>query len=249
MYFLGLEGHRPGSQRATVRRALLVAGAVSAGFLTVFLVVGIVSEYVTSWIEANAKYSTVVIGVAFVVLGIAMLMGYRLPFATPHIETGRPDHTIVAMFVYGVAYALASIGCTLPLFSVTLFGNVADDGWWSGVLHVVAYGAGMALVVTALTVALAVANTSLLRWLRRGSESVDRVAAVLVVLAGLYLVYYFWVVDVNEETSSVVDRVDRVQRRIQNGLNDHWQIVAMVLAAVVGAAIAFVAGRRKPTAT
>ena len=180
------------------------------------------------------------------VLGVAMLAGYRLPFATPRIDPGRPDHTVSAMFVYGVAYAMASIACTLPLFSVTLFGNVDDDGWWSGVLHVLAYGAGMALIVSALTVTLAVANTSLLGLLRRGSHHVDRVAAVLVVAAGLYLVYYFWVVDVNEDTSAVVGRVERLQVRIQTGLNDHWQIVAVVLAAIVAAAVAYVA-RRKPS--
>ena len=33
MYFLGLQGGMPGTQRATLRRALLVSAAVSAGFL------------------------------------------------------------------------------------------------------------------------------------------------------------------------------------------------------------------------
>jgi cytochrome c biogenesis protein CcdA len=245
MYFLGLEGHRPGTQRATVRRALVVSAAVAAGFMAVFVAVGVVSEYVTSWIESNAKYTTVVIGVGFVVLGVAMLAGYRLPFATPRIDPGEPDRTIPAMFVYGIAYALASIGCTLPLFSTTLFGNVNADGWGSGVLNVVAYGAGMALIVTALTVALAVANTSLLRALRSGSQHVDRIAAVLVALSGLYLVYYFWVVEVNEDSSAVVDRVDRFQRRIQTTLNDHWQLVALVLGAIVATAVVYGLGRRR----
>jgi cytochrome c biogenesis protein CcdA len=249
MYFLGLEGHRPGSQRATIRRALGVSGAVSAGFMAVFFAVGIVSEYITSWIESNAKYSTVVIGIGFVVLGVAMLAGYRLPFGTPHIDPGRPDRTVTAMFVFGVAYALASISCTLPLFSVTLFGNAADDGWAAGVLHVVAYGAGMALIVTALTVALAAANSSLLAVLRRGSQHVDRIAAVLVILSGLYLVYYFWVVDVNESSSPVVSRVDSMQRRIQAELNDHWHVVAAVLAAVVAAAGVYALNRRRPSST
>ena len=247
MYFLGMEGHRPGDQRATVRRALLVSAAVSAGFLAVFVVVGIVSEYATRWIESNAKYATVVIGVGFVALGIAMLAGYRLPISTPQVDPGTPDRTLPAMALYGVAYAVASIGCTLPLFStVVLRGTVDREGLGTGVAHVVAYGAGMALIVTALTIALAVANTSLLRLLRTGSQYVDRVAAALVLLSGLYLVYYFWVVEVNENRSAITDRVERLQQRVQVELVDSWQTVALVLLAVVIGAVVFAAGRRRP---
>lgn len=248
MYFLGLAGTEPGDQRASVRRALLVSASVSTGFLAVFVAVGLVSEYVTGWLESNAIYATAAIGAGFVVLGLAMLAGYRLPVSTPTMGSlgGLRDEraTIVAMAGYGVAYAVTSISCTLPLFSTTLFGNVRRDGWGSGVANVVAYGLGMALVVTALTVALAVANTSLLGALRSSSRYVHRVAAVLVLLSGLYLLYYFVVVDLNEGRSAVTDRVDSLQQRITIELQDRWEFVAIVLATVVVAAIVYAIGRR-----
>ncbi|MEZ5295042.1 MAG: cytochrome c biogenesis CcdA family protein [Ilumatobacteraceae bacterium] len=249
MYFLGLAGTQPGDQRATVRRALLVSASVSAGFLAVFVAVGLVSEYVTGWIETNAVYATAAIGVAFVVLGIAMLAGYELPVSTPTVGSlgglRAERATILAMAGYGVAYAVTSISCTLPLFSTTLFGNVRRDGWGSGLANVVAYGLGMALVVTALTVALAVANTSLLGALRASSRHVHRIAAVLVLASGLYLLYYFVVVDLNEGSSPVTDRVDSLQRRITIELQDRWQLVAVVLTAIVVAAVVFALGRRR----
>jgi cytochrome c-type biogenesis protein len=245
MYFLGMESHRPGDQRATVRRALLVSAVVSAGFMAVFVVVGVVSEYATRWVESNAKYATLVIGIGFVALGAAMLAGYRLPISTPKIDVDISDRTLRAMALYGIAYAVASIGCTLPLFStVVLRGTVDREGWGTGLAHVVAYGAGMALIVTALTIALAVANTGLLRLLRSGSQYVDRIAAVLVLLSGLYLVYYFWVVEVNENRSVITDRVERLQQRIQVELVDSWQAVALVLVAVVTGAAIYALGRR-----
>ena len=43
MYFLGLEAGRTDNERATVRRALLVGGAVTGGFMAVFVVVGAVT--------------------------------------------------------------------------------------------------------------------------------------------------------------------------------------------------------------
>lgn len=246
-FFLGMEAAHPGDQRATVRRALVVSGSVSAGFMAVFVVIGLLSEYVTRWIENNAKYFTLVIAIVFVVVGIAMLTGRKLPISTPRLAFEGTGRSVGTMALYGVAYAVSSISCTLPLFMTTMIGNGRRDGFGSGVAHVVAYGAGMALIVTSLTVALALANTSLLGALRRGSRYVDRVAAVLVVLSGLYLVYYFWVVEVNEDSSAVTEAIQAVQERVQLTLNDHWQLVAVVLGAIVAGALAYATGRRTRT--
>lgn len=246
-FFLGTEVARPGDQRATIRRALVVSASVSAGFMVVFVAIGLLSEYVTRWIEDNAEYFTLVIAIVFIALGIAMLTGRKLPFATPQLKFERTSRSVGAMTLYGVAYAVASISCTLPLFMTTMIGNGRREGFGSGVAHVVAYGAGMALIVSSLTVALALANTSLLGALRRGSQHVDRIAAVLVLLSGLYLVYYFWVVEVNEDQSPITEAIQSVQERVQLTLNDHWQLVALVLGAIVAGAAVYATGRRTRT--
>ena len=69
---------------------------------------------------------------------------------------------------------------------------------------------------------------------------------MLVLLSGLYLVYYFWVVDVNEDRSVVTDRVERLQQRIQAQLLDHWQPVALVLVAVVVGSALYASGGDVP---
>ena len=239
MYFLGLEGIRPGGQRASVRRALAVSAAVSAGFMSVFLVAGLVSYHFTNWINQHAKYATVGIGVGLLVLGVSMLFGFRLPVALPTIETGRHHRRVSAMFAYGIAYAVASIGCTIGLFISTLF-STRRDGVVAGVANVVAYGAGMALLVTALTVTLAVANTSLLRVLRGGMRHVQTIAAVFVMLSGAYLLYYFVVVDVREDSDPITNQVESFQNQVLSRLADNWQLAAIVLSAVVVAAVAYV---------
>lgn len=242
MYFLGLQGTRPGSQRATMRRAIIVSAAVSTGFLSVFLVAGLISWKFTSWINENAKYATGVIGLALLVLGIAMLFGYKLPFMTPSLDTGGegPQQTVTAMFVYGIAYAVASIGCTIGLFIATVFSASERDGIVAGVGNMLAYGAGMALLVSALTIALASANTSLLKFLRGSLQYVDRIAAFFVVLSGLYLLWYFYWVDIREDGTDPVSRwmTDR-QIQAQSFLEAHWQVVGIVTVAIVAAAMVY----------
>jgi cytochrome c biogenesis protein CcdA len=246
LYFLGLSNAESGVRKAPIRRALVVSAALSAGFLSVFLVVGAIAELFTNWVVANAKYLTAVIGVGLVVLGIAMLFGYRLPIATPKLDAGGRDRTVRSMFVYGIAYAVASIGCTIGLFIATLFQTADRKGYAAGVANVVAYGLGMALLITALTVTLAVANVGLLKVLRSGMQYVEMLAGAFVLLSGLYLLWYFWQVDVRETGDPVTDAVANWQSSIQNFLNDHWGAVAIVLAVIVGAAVVALVLKRRP---
>jgi cytochrome c-type biogenesis protein len=248
MYFLGLQGTMPGTQRATMRRAVIVSAAVSTGFLSVFLIAGLISWQFTNWINENAKYATGAIGVVLLVLGIAMLFGYKLPFMTPRLDAGGdgPRQTVGAMFVYGIAYAVASIGCTIGLFIATVFSTSERDGVLAGVGNMLAYGAGMALLVSALTIALASANTGLLKLLRGSLHYVDRIAAGFVVLSGLYLLWYFYWVDIREEGDPITDWALRQQAQATAFLSDHWQVVGVVMAVIVGAAMAYAWSRPNP---
>ena len=239
MFFLGSDVSAAvgdlGSRRAGVRRELVVSAALTAGFMTVFVVVGLVSYHFTSWIQRNAKYATIAIAVGLVALGISMLRGYRLPIAAPRLDRGGRSRGVGSMFVYGVAYAVASLGCTIGLFLPSLF-SARDDGLIAATGQVAAYGAGMGLLVTALTVSLAVARTGLLGVLRASMHRVEQVAAGFVILSGLYLAYYFWVVDIGGGSDPIVEAVDRIQRSVIDALQQRWQLTAVVLGALVLAA-------------
>lgn len=239
MYFLGVSAADEAARRAPISRALMVGTMVSSGFIVVFFAIGAVTQYWTTALFDNAKYATAVIGVLFVILGIAMLFGFKLPFTTPTIEAGGRDRTISSMFLYGVAYAVASLGCTLPLFIATLFQTGKRSGYWAGVANVMAYALGMALVVVSLTLALATANLGFVRWLRAKMQYVEMVSGAFVLLSGLYLLWYFWQRDVNENGDPITDAVDNLQQDITGWLNGHWQIVAWTLGTVVVAAIGY----------
>ena len=156
LFFLGVQAaEQAGDQRASVRRALVVGSAGLGRLRRRLPRRRVVTETIDTWLLSNAKYATVVIGAAFVILGVAMLAGYRPRFATPHLDAGGRTRSVGSMFVYGIAYAVASLGCTMPLFLTTVFGTGRREGFAAGVANAVFYGAGMGLVVVALTVSLA----------------------------------------------------------------------------------------------
>jgi cytochrome c biogenesis protein CcdA len=246
MYFLGVSG-RPGTQRATVRRALLVSAALSAGFMTVFIIVGGVSRLFTDWLNQNAKYVSLLIGVALVILGIAMLFGYRLPFSTPKLETGKRDQTVASMYVFGLAYAIASIGCTIGPFSATVLGTIDTDGFFQGIIAIILYGLAMSLLITTLTVTLALAQGGLLKSLRIGMTYVEIASAVIMILSGLYLTWY-WFNDIRDKyDDDFTGRVLNWQERIAQIIDDNRLVLAIVFAVIVGVALTytFVSRRRE----
>ena len=247
MYFLGVSGGAPGTQKASITRALKVSAAVSSGFLAVFLAIGFLSVPLRSTISANSKYVTGFIAIGLIVLGTAMLFGYKLPFMTPQIESGKKDQTVKSMFVYGVAYAVASIGCTIGLFLATVFSTRPDETFIDSVANMIAYGAGMALLVSALTVGFAFANTTLLRFLRSAMQYVDKIAAAFVVLSGLYLAWYFYWVDLDNGGDPITDWAFARQADATAFLNDNWKVVGVVLGGVVVVAVAYVTFRKEDT--
>ena len=246
MYFLGVSG-RPGTQRATVRRALLVSAALSAGFMTVFVIVGGISRLLTNWLNQNAKYVGLLIGLALVILGIAMLFGYRLPFSTPKLETGKRDQTIASMYVFGLAYAIASIGCTIGPFSATVLGTIDTDGFVQGIFAIVLYGVAMSLLITTLTVTLALAQGGLLKSLRTGMTYVETASAIVMILSGLYLSWY-WFNDIRDKyDDNLTGRVLNWQERIAQYIDDNRLVLAIAFAIIVGIALTytFVSQRRE----
>jgi cytochrome c-type biogenesis protein len=89
-YFLGMEGEaeandaagastgatgRGAGRRSPVLRALSVSGAVTAGFLVVFGVMGLIWSSVSEVIGQRLPYFTIVVGIGLVVVGIAMSSG------------------------------------------------------------------------------------------------------------------------------------------------------------------------------
>jgi cytochrome c biogenesis protein CcdA len=248
IYFLGMENLRPGAERASIPRALKVSLAVSGGFLSVFIVIGTVTKLSTSWFLNNAEWISLPIGVALVALGIAMLFGYRLPFTTPKLDIGQRDRTVRSMYVFGLAYAVASIGCTIGPFLGTVLGSFSTRGLRTGVAAIALYGLGMALVVTGLTVTLAFANTALLRALRRGMDWFEQAAGVLLILTGVYLCWY-WYSNITDHSGTVVTRTTGWSADLSNFVTEHQTAVVTVAVVVIGAAVvaAFRSQRRQPT--
>jgi cytochrome c-type biogenesis protein len=178
--------------------ALLVGGTVSLGFLVVF---GITGTLITAGIRSFIDYVpwvAMVIGVALAALGVAMLAGRDLTVALPKPQAGTGSRHLRSMLAFGGSYAVASLSCTLPVFLAVVASTFTRTNTASGIATFVAYAAGMSVVLLIVTIAVALAEHSLIAHIRSLARYVNRAAGGLLVVAGGYIVYY-WVFNLSTE--------------------------------------------------
>jgi cytochrome c-type biogenesis protein len=190
-FFLGLEGGAGDEDRRSgVARALAVGAAVTLGFVAVFTVIGALISHLSLAVDDWFPWMTIVVGVAVFGLGIALLGGFELRLALPHLERGGRERTLPSMFVFGVSYAVASLSCTLPVFLSVVAGTFSRTNATSGIAMYVCFALGMGLLLTVLTVALALARVSIVHRLRSLLPVINRISGALLVVAGAYFTWY-----------------------------------------------------------
>ena len=259
-YFLGLEGTGPDGPdgaprpaRSPVLRALAVSAAVTAGFLVVFGVMGVIWSSVSGVIGQRLPYFTIVVGLVLVVLGIAMLRGFEPILRVPHLDLTRNSRELGSMFLYGISYAVASLSCTIAIFISIVSTTLDSATFGSSVATFLAYGLGMGMTLAILTIAVAVARTGILTTFRRLLPHMNQISGVLLILAGAFVSYYAWVEiqELNSGTSSAVVQWSRdVQSSLQNWVErtGGGRLAAAAAIVIVAAVvIALVARRPGPT--
>jgi len=176
------------ARAARLARAAVVGVLVSSGF---FLVYGLLAGVVVALgaqILAGISILELVVGVFLVLVGGAMALGWSLPTATASLPERR--RSVAGYVGFGVIYAAAAAGCTAPVFvGVALEGIATGPG--AGLATLLAYAAGMSTLMVGVTVATALGRDALLSWLTRRMDLIERVAGVLLLLAGVAEIYLF----------------------------------------------------------
>jgi cytochrome c-type biogenesis protein len=193
-YFLGLENARETESRAdaTVMRALAVGAAMTAGFVVVFGVLGLVLDPILSSIIDKLPWLTIVLGVVLVILGIRLLMGREITVSLPKVSKSPEGRELGSVFVFGISYALVSLSCKLSLFIAAISTVIDQQNFFIGLGAFIAYALGMGLVLIVLTLAIALARQGVVKKMRGVLPYINRISGVLLVLAGVYVAYYGW---------------------------------------------------------
>jgi cytochrome c biogenesis protein CcdA len=181
---------RETSAPGALARAGAATVAMSAGFLTVFGIFGLLVSPLIAAAQKYLPFATVIIGVLLIALAGWLLAGKDVPVIMPKLRGGTPTAQLRSMYGYGMSYAVASLSCTVAPFLAVIGTTFKQGSTLTGVLAFVAYAAGMSITVGAAALAVALAGSLSTDMLRRVLPHVGRIAGVIVLLTGLYVTYY-----------------------------------------------------------
>jgi cytochrome c biogenesis protein CcdA len=188
----GTGGRQQGVGTALVR-ALSLTAAMTLGFLIVFGGFGLLAAPAADWLAQRLPWLTVVIGLVLAILGGWLLLGRDLPSPVPKpARAPQPRQRFASMVLFGMSFAIASLGCTIGPFLAVVVTSFGTRSAAAGVALFLAYAAGMALVVGTVALAVALAQQSVLRAMRRLAPMLSRGAGLLMILAGAYIAWYGW---------------------------------------------------------
>jgi cytochrome c-type biogenesis protein len=235
-------GETPG-RGAALGRALVATAAMTAGFAAVFLVFGLAVAPVAGQVQGRLPLVTVAIGAVLVLLGVWLAAGRELPGLRLPRPGGRPvSRNPWSMVVFGSAYAIASLSCTIGPFLAIVVTSFRAGSVVSGVGLFVAYAVGMGVTVGVAALAVALAQGAVISRMRRAAPVVSRIGGVLLVLAGAYVAYYGWwetrVLAGAPAEDRVVTAALEVQRRVSEGLGSlGFGLLLTVFVALCAAAV------------
>ncbi len=189
------EGYWAKSSLRRGARALALSGVVTLGFVVFFGVMGAILSLGGQFLITFIPWIAVLIGVILILLGIYLLIGGHVYTSLPARLAGRlggnSGSSIKGFLVFGIAYGIAALSCTLPVFLVVVASALALKGFTSGLLQFVSFALGMGFVIAIVTIGSALFKETVNRWLRRLVPVVARLSGLLLIFAGGYILY-FW---------------------------------------------------------
>ena len=228
-------------------RGLAAGTGVTAGFVIVFAVVGLLVESGIHLVMTWVPWVMIAVAAGMTLYGVLAALG-RQPYLRMPALRATGSGGALATVAFGVMYAVGSLSCALPLFLAGVAGSFTRLGIVRGISTFIAYALGMGVLLIAVSLIVAHAGVPAIRRLRLLGRAVPRVSGIVLTLVGAYLLLY-WVSDLVAPTaiSAPVRLVESVQSAVSSWLASSPREIGAVLGIVAVVALTVVAaGIRQP---
>lgn len=187
--FISRNSNKSPNLSSRLGRGFKLAFLSILGILLIYSIAGAMIVLAAQVLKDYMKWITIGMGSILIVLGILMLLGRNISLSFD-FQNSNPKTEAIEAFVFGVAYAIGALGCLFPLFLIVATQAMAAETWWEGSSYILAYFAGISGMMI-LTILLTIfAKGFLMKNLSRILPHMERVTAILLIIAGVYVIYY-----------------------------------------------------------
>lgn len=170
-------------------RGLKLAMLSILGILIIYAIAGVLIVVAAQILKEYMKWITVGMGGLLTVLGILMIMGKNISFSV-NLRNPTDRSEAVEALVFGIAYAIGALGCLFPLFLVVATQAMSAETALEGASYIGAYFAGISSMMIGAILLSTFAKDLLMKYLRKILPHMERITGVLLILAGIYVIYY-----------------------------------------------------------
>ncbi|MFG3406786.1 cytochrome c biogenesis CcdA family protein [Streptomyces sp. NPDC048142] len=227
------------TRAVAVGRALTATASITVGFATLFGIFGLAIQPIAGQVQEHLPWFTITFGIFIALAGAWLLAGRQLPALMPKVRRApKVTRTVPSMALFGMAYATASLGCTIAPFLAIVVSAFRSGSTGEGIILFAAYAAGMGLIVGVASLTVALTRSTAVGHLRRAGALAPRIGGGLLLLVGAYVAYYGWYeIRVQRDpatTDPVIDGAGAVQRVLADTLDSAGPaVIAGLLAALL----------------
>ena len=194
--YLGVGDEDNPSFIAHIGKALLIGGSVTVGFILLFAAAGaVIGLGARSVVGSVLPWIGLGVGILLTIAGAWLLGGGKLYTALAQQmaeKFGNPGQANVrGYFIFGLAYGLASLSCTLPIFLAVVGSSFAAASIWTAFAQFILYAVGMGTVIITLTLGMALFKGAMVGGMRKVMPYMQSVGTWLMLIAGTYIVFYW----------------------------------------------------------
>lgn len=162
------------------------------GFLTVFLVIGILPSFAINTVASKIDLVSPFIGVILVTLGLGHMFS-DLFYRVPTLNLASPQGIgYKSFYVYGVGYGAASMACSFPVFILLVLQSSTVGGFTAILAMFMVYGLGAATVLVPLSLALTYSKELIYQKLMQVMPHMRKINASILIIAGLYMILSYY---------------------------------------------------------
>ena len=106
------------------------------------------------------------------------------------IRMNKSSNQYKLFFLFGVVYSITALSCTFPLFLTIVSIALASSGTFGGLYAFLIYAGGMGVMMIGISIGLATSKEFVTDKLRRVMPHMHIISGIVILLAGIYIIYY-----------------------------------------------------------
>lgn len=195
-YYFKNEGIEKVSFFRRILAGLIFGLMVSFGFAAIFSLIGIIVSYIGKGLLKYVGWFDLFVGMLLVIIGFIYLFNLnskinlnKLTNLGENLKSNKLKNKYLSFFLYGAGFAIASLGCTLPIFLLVVTSAIKSNGILNGTVIFLIYAAGMSFFMILFSIAIAISKTIIERILKKWMPYIYKLGSIVVIIAGAYLIY------------------------------------------------------------